>query len=265
MRLSARRTLTGAAVLLAGIIVLNRYATGADDAGAPVPEGEFKTLFDQDVKNISKMIEVGKMPGAANKSKGSRSIKSDAMMIAFYANSRIGTKGADDAKLAALRDAAIKVAVAGGKKNFAAAAQAVKDLTLDGTSGKGAAKQMGLADLAKASDMDIEELMYQFKKTGVGGLGTEEEIKAAAKKGGVNPAEAAAIAARIHAVADYCDVVTVKFDAKKTEKDWKSYNKDMKAAAKDLQTAAASKDNKKIQAAFDKVDRGCVACHEKMK
>jgi cytochrome c556 len=39
----------------------------------------------------------------------------------------------------------------------------------------------------------------------------------------------------------------------------------MKAAAKDLQTAAASKDAKKIQAAFDKVDHGCVACHEKMK
>jgi hypothetical protein len=266
MRLSARRTLTGAAVLLAGIIVLNRYATGADDAGAPVPEGEFKALFEQDAKNLPDMIKMGQKTGAANKSKASRAVKSDAMMIAFYANSRIGAKGGDDAKMAALRDAAIKLAAAGGKKKFDDAEKLAKDVTLSGTGGKGEAKQMTVAQLAAAADLDIEELMYQFKKTSVGGLGTEEEVNAAAKKAGtVTPAAAAAIAARVLVVADYSEHVTVKFDAKKTPKDWTAFNKDMRIAAKDLQTAAAGKDNKKIQTAFDKLDRSCVACHEKMK
>jgi hypothetical protein len=225
MRLSSHRALAGVAMLLAGFVTLNRAATdAADDAGAKAPEDEMKALIDQDAKNISKMIDVGKMPGAANKSKASRAIKSDAMMIAFYANSRIGTKGADDAKHAALRDAAIRVAVDGGKKNFVAAAQGAKDLTLGGAGGKGPARQMNLANLAGAGGLDIEELMYQYKKAAVGGLDIENEIKAAAKKG-TTPTAAAAIAARVLAVADYCDVVTVKFDAKRPAAAWVAFTR----------------------------------------
>jgi hypothetical protein len=263
MRWCARRTTIGAAVVLAGIAIVN---TASPQGPTPVPETEFKALFDQDTKNIPEMIKVGQKTGAANKSKGSRAIKSDAMMIAYYANSRI-TGGADDAKMAALRDAAIKLALAAGKKKFDDAEPLAKQLSLNMTPGKGSTKQMTPKELKEAGEMDLEELMYQFKKTGVGGLGVEEDVKAQAKKVTMTPAQVAVLAARVKIVSDWCDVMEVQggFGVKKPRKDWEAFNKDMDKAVKGLQEAATSKDTKKIQTAFDKVDRACTACHEKMK
>jgi len=251
----------GAAVLMAGILGLNKTSSEAAD---PVPEDELKALYDQDAKNIPPMIAVGEKKGNANISKATRSIKSNAMMIAFYANSRItGKSAAEDGKMAALRDEALKVALAAGGKNFAAAATAAKGLSLDMTPAKGA-KAMATAALATAGKMDLEELMYQFKKTSVGGLGIEEEIKANGKKAVMSPAKITALATRVLAIADYSESVHVEFDGKKTQKDWDNYNKDMRTAAKAL-IAAANGKPKELAAAFTKLDGACVACHEKMK
>jgi hypothetical protein len=264
MRWCARRTLIGAAVVLAGIVIgSSAFTQGA----GPVPESELKPLFDQDAKNIPLMVEMGKKGGAANSSKAARSIKSNAVMIAYYANTRItGKGGADEGKMIALRDAAIKVALSGGKKKFADAGSLAKQLSLD-MPGAGNGKPMTLEELKKASELDLEELMYQFKKTGVGGLGIEEDVKAQAKKVTMTPDQVAVLAARVNAVAEWCEVMEVQggFSTKKPKKDWEVFNKDMLKAVGELQTAAKSKDNKKIQTAFDKLDRSCTACHEKMK
>ncbi len=265
MRCSARRTLVGAAVVLAGIVGLSSDSSVTAQGGNAVPEEEFKTLVDQDIKNIEAMVEVGKKKGAANISKASRSIKSSSMMIAAYAQSRIGSKGANDAKLASLRDQAIKVGAAAGMKNFAAADNLVKLLKANAVDPKANTKKIDL--VAAVGEFDIEELMYQFKKTSVGGLGVEEEIKAQAKKATIKPAEAAALAQRVLAVADYCEIVGINggFNASKPKKAWDDYNKDMRAAAKDVIAAAAKKNAADLKDAFNKLDRSCVACHDKFK
>ena len=267
MRYSGRRTLVGAAVILAGIVGLNFTATDAAESGNPVPEGEFKTLVEQDAKNIETMIATGKKGGAANTSKASRAIKSSALMIAAYAQSRIGSKGADDAKLATLRDAAIKVGTAAGKKKFDDAAAGVKALSIAAAADpKASVKKVDL--VAAAGEFDIEELMYQFKKTSVGGLGIEEEIKAQAKKATITPANATAMAQRVLIIADFCDVIGINggFNAGKPKKAWDDFNKDMRVAAQGLITAAAGKPTAAaLQTAFTKLDSSCVKCHDKFK
>ncbi len=264
MRLSARRTFIGAAVLMAGIVGLNWTSTEAAD---PVPESEMKTLFDQDVKNINALIDAGQKKSPGPLARGApRGVKVNAMMIAYYANSRISGKNADaDAKMAALRDTALEVAAAAGKKNFVAAAKPAKLLDLK-IAGKGEGKQMTVADMNKKVEMDIDDLMFQFKKAGIGGLDGEAEIKANCKTVKLKPNEISALAARILVVADYCDTITADLDPqKKTKKAWDGFNKDMRTAAMALQVAANGKNAKATQMAFDKVDRACTACHEVMK
>jgi len=257
MKLHARRILVGAIALFAGVVGVNvTSTTAAPDA---VPDAEFKTLVEQDAKNINTMLNDGKPA----KKTADRSIKSSALMIAAYAQSRIG-KGGNDEAMAALRDSALKVAETGGKKKYAEAVAPSKALTANPT-GKGDVKPV---DLVKATGVDIEELMYQFKKTAVGGLGIEEQIKANSKKATVKPEEAAAIARRVLIVGDFCDVVEPNggFGAgPKAKANWVKANKDMKDAAAALQTAAKSSNAKDMQAAFLKIDGACVNCHNNFK
>lgn len=257
---SARRTIVGIVVLLAGIVGINVASTDA----VPLPDDDFKFLVDQDAKQILNILNVGKPgEGVPLKKTADRSIKSSALMIAAYAQSRIGKNPADDGKLVALRDAAIKVALTG--KMYKNAVDPAKTLSIDIAA---AAKANGKSiDLIKATNIDMEELMYQFKKTTVGGLGIEEEIKANAKKVTVKPEQAAAIGQRTLIVAEFCDTLEPSggFSAAKSKKSWEKYNADMKAAANDLIAGAKAKNEKGIQTAFLKLDGSCVACHNTFK
>ncbi len=231
--------------------------TGPTIAAGPVPDSEFKPLFEQDMKNILGRLEEKPMKKTAD-----RAVKSSALMIAAYAQSRLGKNPADDGKLIALRDAAIKIAST-PKKQLAAALPIAKGLSLNmAPAGKG-----GKVDILKDTGVDLEELMYQFKKTSIGGLGIEEEIKAQAKKVTVKPEVAAAIAIRSLFVADFVDNMqpTAGFSAAKLKKNWGIYNKNMKTAATELAAAAKSGDAKAIGAAFLKLDGSCVQCHNKFK
>ena len=124
---------------------------------------------------------------------------------------------------------------------------------------------MTLAQLNAGAGMDLDELMYQFKKTNVGGLGIEEEIKANAKKLTLTPAQIGVLAARVQSVGEYCEIITPQFDAVKKKTAWEAFSKDMRTAAAGVKTAAAGNDAKSIQSALDKLDRSCIACHEIMK
>lgn len=265
MRCSARRTLVGATFLLVGIVGLNLASTDAADNSASVPEADFKTLLDQDIKQIDAMIVMGKKGGDANTSRASRAIKASGMMIAAYAQSRMGAKGEDDAKLASLRDAAIKVGVAGAQKKFTDVemlVKALKEITVDPKAEK---KKINL--IAAAGEFDLEELMCQLKKKTVGGLGIEEEIRLQAKKPTITPERATALAQRVLVLADYCDEIPINggFNAAKPKKAWDEFNKDMRTAARGVITAAGQKDPNAIKKAFDTLDLSCIACHDKFK
>lgn len=271
MRCGARCTLVGAAVILAGIAGLNSSSTDGAE-GAVVGQSEFKSLVDQDRKSIESLVEMGKKGGTANISKATRGIKSSSMMIAAYAQSRIGTMGADDGQLATLRDNALKTAAAAVGKNWADVAKLAKSLTVDAPADpKGNKAKVNLvaeankliAAVKKDADFDIDDLMFQFKKTDVGGLGIEKEIKDQAKKTTATPATATTIAQRALIVAEFCVDVNPKFEGKKTKEKWLADNKTMTEAAQGLLAAAG--DKKKLQAAFDKVDAACVNCHNTFK
>ncbi len=256
MQWCACRILLGAAVLAVGICCLE---TGAVDAADAVPDAEFKLLVDQDAKNILTNLNNGKPA----KKTADRAIKSSALMIAAYAQGRMGKNEADDVKLATLRDTAIKVAKTG--KNFGAAVAPAKMLAADmAAAGKPDTKKV---DLIAATGADIEELMYQFKKTSVGGLGIEEEIKANAKKVTIKPQLAAAIAQRTLVAADLCAALKPSddFSAAKPKKDWDQDIKDMKVAATALVDAAKANNAKNLQTAFNKLDASCVHCHDVFK
>jgi hypothetical protein len=253
------RLVVGLAVLLAGIVGFHSATTTA--APEAVADADFKYLVEQDAKHILTTLNNGMPP----KKTADRAIKSSALMLAAYAQSRMGKSAADDAKLATLRDAALKVAATGGKKKYADAVAPAKSIAFDmPAAGKVDAK---VIDLIKTTEIDMEELMYQFKKTTVGGLGIEEEIKANSKKLVAKPEHAAAIARRTLIVADFCDTLEPAggFSAAKPKKDWDTYNKETKVAATALGTAAKANNAKDMQAAFLKLDAACVNCHNKFK
>ncbi len=256
MRSSARRIIVGSVALLIGIVGIDVTMTEAAD---PVPDSEFKALVEQDIKNILDRLEEKPIKKTAD-----RAVKSSALMIAAYAQSRLGKNPADDGKLVALRDTAIVIAKT-EKKKLAGALAPAKTLSIN-MAPAGNAKAAPV-NLLTVTGVDLEELMYQFKKTSIGGLGIEEEIKAQSKKVTVKPEVAAAIAIRAHLVAGFVDDMqpTAGFSAAKPKKDWDTYNAAMKAAATELASAAKKADTKAIGAAFLKLDGSCVQCHNKFK
>jgi hypothetical protein len=258
MQWCACRILLGATVLAVGIF---RLEMGAVEAADPVPDAEFKMLVDQDAKNILTNLNNGKPA----KKTADRAIKSSALMIAAYAQGRMGKSPADDAKLATLRDTAIKVAKTGGVKKYGDAVAPAKMLAADmAVAGKPDTKKV---DLIAATGADIEELMYQFKKTSVGGLGIEEDIKANAKKLTMKPEVAAALGQRALIAAEICAALKPSddFSPAKPKKDWDQDIKDMKEAAMALVGAAKPNNAKNLQSAFNKLDANCVHCHDKFK
>jgi hypothetical protein len=266
MRWSVRRTLFGAAVLLAGIVYLNQTETTV--AADPVPDSEFKGLVEQDAKNILSFIE--RIDKAKDKKvldkRANVLVVSDAMMIAMYAQSQITGKNADaDAKYATLRDAAIKVAKEVKKKDrkLAEVAKLAKNLSADMQAAKGVSAKP--IKLSEAVEFDIDDLMFQYKTTVIGGIGVEKSVKDNAKKLTLKNDEAALLALRVMAVCDYSETVKPEFNATKTEKMWDGFNKDTREAAKVLYGASKGKEPKKIQSAFDKLDGACTACHNVFK
>ncbi len=261
MRCDALRLSIGSMLLAISIFTLSNKQIDAADA---IPDNEFKTLVGQDAKHIQAMIELGGKGGTANISKASRAIKASSIMLAAYAQSRM-KGGAADAQLATLRDTALKIAAAG--KNFKTAAPLAKTLAYDMTAAaKANSKKMTYANMVSAASAEMDDLMFQFKKTTIGGLGIEAEIKEQCKKSTLTAEQVKAIGQRVLIVADYCDVMVpaVGFNAKNPKANWDGFNADMKKAATEL-VAAADKKGPALQKAFDKLDRSCVACHDKFK
>jgi hypothetical protein len=263
------RLIVGAAALLGGIVGLNQTNMEAAD---PPLTSEFKSLVEQDAKNALEMIDrinmqmTGTKERKITEKRAASSIPANAIMIAAYAQNRItGKNAAEDARMATLRDAALKVVRSAGAKQFAMAAADLQKLKADMPADANANPKI----VNLAAEIDTETLMHQFKKTATGGLGIEDEIKDLAdpmNKTPVNPAKAIALAERLLTVADMVDSLTPQggFNAKKNKKAWDGFNKDMRTAAKNLITTANAK-NPDWKGAFAKLDASCVACHQIMK
>jgi hypothetical protein len=268
-----------AGAALFGTCALALLLSGAG-AADPAPGDEFNALVRQDAKQIADLLgrvealhmaEKGKAASKERKlleSRASSAVASYAMMIAGNAQKRMGGKNpAEDVRMATLRDAAVLVARAAGSKKFENAFGPAKLLAPDVAAGaKADAKPI---DLVVATDADVGVLMHQFRRPNVGGLGLEDEIKANAEKPVMPPADVGLLAARLHAVADYADVMepAKKFTAATPKRDWLAFTKNMRTAADELLAAsrAAKPHEQKLKAAFLKLDASCVGCHKQFK
>jgi hypothetical protein len=260
MRLNARRIWIGAVVIGAGLVAL----AAAPGEAADVPDDVLPILIDQDAKQVVKSLNDGKPD-----KKVIIQIKSSAMMIAAYAQSKItGSNPTEDAKYATLRKNALKVVEAAAAKKFKDAVEPSKLLSLNSPADpKADTKPLKLYEMHK---FDINDLMAQYKKSAVGGQNVEADIKDFSKKGGAKPDQARQMAFRILTTAEMVDNMEPDggfAGGKKTKEAWLGFNKKMKQTAEELaETAKAAKgDPKKLQMAFTKTDGACVACHDVFK
>jgi hypothetical protein len=245
----SRRIWVGALALMFGITFVSISETIAAD----VPEDALKAVMEHDMKRVNEMIE--KMKNAPDK-KLPNQIRSSSLMIALYAQSKIGGKNAgDDKSMAGLRDQAIDVAKGVKAKKYA------QLMPLDPKMGNGDPTKK--VDILKAGVFDVYDLMNQYKKADVGGLNIEKDIIDAAQKG--TKADASGIAARVLFTADLLEKLEPDggFNPKKPEKEWLRTTKLMREAATQLSKDA--KDEKKALATFKKLDSACTACHNTFK
>lgn len=257
----SRYVLLGMTAMVAGLL----WFSHSEAAAPAISDDAFKSLLNDDVKAVNKALDALNADAKAASKKGAdRAVVSSAMTIAFAAQAKI-TGGADDAKFATIRDAAIKVATATKKKDFKSATEAAKNLDYGvKPDPKADTKPVKLVDALGKDGLTVDETMQQFKKPVGFGVGAEEEIKANSKKLVADPARATAIATRVLALAEYSKVHNDgKTGAKLAE--WQKFNSDMEAAANELIKAAGAKNNTEIQAAFKKIDGRCTACHNVFK
>lgn len=251
----------GLTAMVAGLMMLSH----TDAAPPAISDDAFKSILTDDAKAINKALEALNADAKAASKKGAdRAVVSSAITLAYAAQAKI-TGGADDAKFATIRDAALKVALDTKAKNYKGATESAKSLDFGVKADPKA--NVKPVDLTKAFGKDgltVDETMQQFKKPVGFGVGAEEEIKANAKKVVADPARATAIATRVLALAEYSKVHN---DGKAGAKlaDWVKFTTDMEAGANDLIKAAGAKNNADIQAAFKKIDGRCTACHNAFK
>lgn len=245
-------------VLIAGLAGIGTAADVSDD--------EFKALLDADAKTITKAADAAtNATGAAKKTaeqRASHGIHSTALYVAAYANARVGGK---DAKAAAVRDQALKIAKAAAAKDFKAVADLAKDLA-DPKAKADKADKIDVAKAAGLKDGEIDLVMHHFKKPTVYGSGAEDDIKAFAKKAPLKPELAGAIAHRVLAMTEFSKTAA-KGENAKEKKDWADYNAKMETAALNLLKASQAKKPAPadLQKAFTAVLGGCTACHNVFK
>ena len=183
-------------------------------------------------------------------------LKATAMLVALNAQNQMG--GKDGAKMAGLRDAALEVAAAVGKKDFAAAKTAAA--ALNDAKPVSDAKPVKLESMHK---FELEELMSTFRKGTVGGLNLEAEVKAQSKAV-TDPKLAAITAGRVALIGVYTvELPPEGIDAAK-KMQWDAWSKEMTKLASDVSDEAAkgaAADKAKLAKGFKALDMNCNACH----
>ena len=187
-------------------------------------------------------------------------LKAVAMLVALNAQHQMD--GKDGAKMAGLRDAALAVADAVGKKDFAAAKAAAAGLAEPKPASD--AKPVKLDELITAHKFDLDQLMSSFRKGTVGGLNLEADVKAQSKAV-TDPKAAAVIAGRIALIGEYTLALPPEgIDADKKKKKWDAWSKEMTTLAVEVSKEAAKgagANKATMSKGFRDLDANCNACH----
>lgn len=240
---------------LAGMLAvagLTGWAATDAPAKGPLPDATYPKVVQADIDHLKYLAE-----SVATKKTYLNRMKMTALMLATYAQ--------ESDQAAGVRAGAIKVADAAKKKDAAGAAAAAKELA--GAKGGGAAggKAMSVAEMVKAYALDADPVMHVMAAKSGGGMNTEKDLQAWAKKGVTDPAAVEVQAARTAVLADFTLVTPPEFGGKKKKEDWDKWSKEMKTLAVEV-VAEAAKGDKADKAKLKKLlvglDRNCVACHD---
>ena len=237
--LTRYRLWTGFFALAAGVIVL-----ASVQAAGPLPDGVYKKVLDADIAALNTLLGGGKPEKGAMPT-----IKPLAILIASNAK-HAGNEG--------IAAAAVKVAEAAAKKDWAGAATIAKTLA----SATGGSAPSGLHKLAK---LDLADVMTPFRLSSKGGLNLEKDIRDAKKAGTIAPEAAELIAIRTAGIAEFTllfpnDKAAAGANATK----WKKYSDDMLNACKQIVTESGKgkkADGKALGKLMGALDASCVACH----
>ena len=247
MYLKSIRTFAAAVGLTAGLLL-------TAVAREPLPASVTEKLIEGDIAYLQKQLEK-----STPEKRALPTIKATAMLLAVYAQDNLsGTKAE---QMAGLRAAAIKVAEAIDKKDFAgakAAAGGLKDA-------KGADKKT--IDLSKQAKLNIDEVMSTFRKGTVGGRNIEADLKAQVKTL-TDVGLAAEIGGRSAAIAELAEKLPPAVATGAKAKQWTDWSKEMndlgKALAKEAGKGAAA-DKKQVTNLLKKLEKNCVDCHSVFK
>lgn len=241
--MTRRRIWSGVAALAVGVTALG-YVNAAAPLAAPV----YTKVIDADIAALNKLLNEGKPERGAMST-----IKPLALLIASNAK-HAGKDG--------VAAAAVKVAEAASKKDWAGATATAK--TLASASGGTVP-----ADLHKLYKMDLADAMSPFRLAKSGGLNIEKDIREGKKAtSSITPDTAVLIGARTAAIAEF----TYHFPVDKAASGagaakWKKLTDSMLDVSKQL-TEAASKPGAtpaSLSKLMGALDATCINCHNEFR
>ena len=262
MRTSGYRRAVGLTALAAW---LSAWATAGSGAGYDDKTGMYKSVLPDDVfaRLVTDDAQIVKESLAkASDAKMAVKAKDAALMIAVYAQGAMQKSGGNAAAMVGLRDSALKVVKAIKEGKTADALKLADDL-----------KPAGKADpTAKTTavpihqNIEIDDLMQQFKPDRSGGLGMETKLQTLAKKRNFTEAEyqqKVPMLYRIATIAQPTEGLVPAPMGKKTPDKWVKFTQDMGTLS--VQAAELAKkprpEASAVSAALKKLDDNCASCH----
>jgi hypothetical protein len=178
-------------------------------------------------------------------------------MVALYAQTL--NEGGKSGSLATLRDAALKVADALNKEDFAAAATLAMTLSPKMPADPNAKP----AALPLQTMLDIGDLMSQFKVARSGGQDLEKLMNDFIKKptSGLDLKAAGLLANKVATISQYTEAMPPAAAANKDPKKWVQWSQDMRAAALDVSKAAKAGKAADTKQALKRMEASCTSCH----
>lgn len=236
---------------LAGVTGLVAVVSLAQAADPVVPAATASALIKQDIaflqKGLAKEPQRKQLPG----------LKATAIMVAAFAQEQMS--GPDAAKMAALRDQALKVADLLAAKDYAKAKDAAKALDTPP-----AATSTGKVEIHKHAKFDISEAMAPYRSVRSGGMDMERNIRKQSK----DPSDMALIkdlAAHSIILGEFTrHLPTGQASANAARlKKWEAYSDESISHAKDVLAEAgkAKPDKAILKKKLVVLDTSCTNCH----
>jgi hypothetical protein len=244
--------LQGSAALLLGCGLL---ASAADPPLTILPDPVYVRLIEPTLKGVQAALAGDPSRRSAEKARVAL------LMLAEYSQQNFD--GNDAALRATLRDAALDIAVLVKDNKYADALKRVEGLPSLAPDPKAKREKVKLV----GSQVQVDELMGQFRSAKVGGWGIEGELDrlATVKDNSLRAADLTDdLRLLAYRTAVTAELVREHVPAEKA-KEWRGLAENMKKSALELAAAANSKDAKAGYSALMRLHTSCNDCHKEFR